>query len=55
MAAVGLKKYSPSVITCKYMLANIYMKKNEKNRPGEANTAPSRSGTAFSHTFPIGK
>ena len=55
MAAVGIKKYFPSVITCKYMLANIYMKKNEKNRPGEANTAPSRSRMAISHTFPIGK
>jgi hypothetical protein len=55
MAAVGLQKKFPSVITCKYMLANIYMKKNKINWPGEANTAPERSRMAFSHTFPIGK
>ena len=55
MAVVGLQKYFPSVITCEYMLANIYVKKNENNQPGEANMAPSRSGMAFSHTFPIWK
>jgi hypothetical protein len=55
MAVVGLKKYFPSVVAYKYMLANIRTKKNENNRPGEANTAPSSLRMAFSHTLPIGK
>ena len=33
MAVVGLKKYFPSVITCEYMLANIYVKKNGLVKP----------------------
>ena len=47
MAAVFLQRYFPSLITYKYMLANIDMKKNEKNWLGEANIAPSRSEMAF--------
>src|ERR1700683_2794746 len=55
MALVALQKKIPATGTKAYMPNNIYTKKNEEKRPGEAYTVPSRSRMAFTHTFPIGQ